>query len=235
MFYSLRSEVVEAIRDYKYLLNRGYPQKASLDFVSANYRLTQAERALLLRCVHRDSDSEAIRRKTVRDLSRLELVIDGYNVILTVVSAIEGLQLFLCDDGFIRDLRSSYVKDFKTPKIMEAIKYLVKAIDILNTKHIFVVLDKNVSWSAEHADFMKSTYGIDVVTAAKADIAVIGSGKVISSSDFVILLKSEKVYDLAQFVVRNMVSNTEIIELWNAFSRSHSDSKLPPAKTDESI
>ncbi|MCS7099029.1 MAG: DUF434 domain-containing protein [Sulfolobales archaeon] len=211
----LRSEVVEAARDYKYLLNRGYPQKASLDFVSANYKLTRSERALLLRCVHRDVDSEAVKKKTVRDAHGLELVIDGYNVILTVVSAIEGLQIFLCDDGFIRDLRSSYVKNFETPKIVEAVKYVAKAIDELKVKDVLIVLDKNVSWSAEHADFIRSAYGIKVVAAAKADIAVIGSGKVISSSDFVILLKSEKAFDLAQFTVRNLVPSAEIVELRN--------------------
>lgn len=213
MFKPLRSEVIEASRDYKYLLNRGLPQKASLDFISANYGLTVAERALLLRCIHRDADSETIRRKTVYSVRGLELVVDGYNVILTIASAIEQVPLFLCDDGFVRDLRSSYIKDFTTPTIMEAVSYLAKAADSLEVGDLVVVLDKNISWSAEHADLLKNSYGIKATTAAKADIAVIGSSKIISSSDFVILLRSEKVFDLAQFVVRNIILDAEIIEI----------------------
>lgn len=213
MSYSLRSEVIEAARDYKYLLNRGYPQKASLDFISANYRLTSAERNLLLRCIHRDADSEAIKRKTVYCVKELELVIDGYNVILTITSAIEGLPLFLCDDGFVRDLRSSYVKNFESPAVEKAIQYITRAIDLLRVKEVVMVLDKNVSWSAKHAEMLRTAYGISVIMAAKADVAVIGSGKVVSSSDFVILSRSERVYDLAQFIVRNVMPDTIIVEL----------------------
>lgn len=217
MLYSLRKEVIEAARDYKYLLNRGFPQRASLDFVSANYKLTATERSLLLRCVHRDADSEAVRRKAVSDVRDLELVIDGYNVFLTITSAIEGLPLFLCDDGFVRDLRSSYIKSFETPGVEEAIRSVVKAVGLLGARDPLVVLDKNVSWSAKHAELLRAEYGIRVSIAAKADIAVISSGKVISSSDFVILLRSEKVYDLAQFVAKNVLPNTKIIELQHLF------------------
>lgn len=213
MLNALREEVVEAAKDYKYLLNRGFPQRASLDFVSANYMLTAAERSLLLRCVHRDADSEAVRKKVVSDVRDLELVIDGYNVILTIASAIEGLPLFLCDDGFVRDLRSSHIRSFETPGVEEAIRSIVKAVGVLGVKDPLVVLDKNVSWSAKHAEALRTEYGIRVSIAAKADMAVISSGKVISSSDFVILLRSERAYDLAQFVARNVLPDAKIIDL----------------------
>lgn len=219
MLTKLRSEVVEAARDYKYLLNRGFPQKASLDFVSANYGLAPAERNLLLRCVHRDADSEAVRGKTVREVRGLDLVVDGYNVILTVASAIEGLTLFLCDDGFVRDLRSSYTKSFESPSVGKAVAYVARAIDMLGARSILVVLDKNVSWSARHAELLESSYGIRTATAARADIAVLGSDGVVSSSDFVILLRSRRVYDLAQFVVRNLVPDVEIVDLQHLLGR----------------
>ncbi|MEM2007000.1 MAG: DUF434 domain-containing protein [Sulfolobales archaeon] len=213
MLYSLRNEVIEAARDYRYLLNRGFPQKASLDFISANYNLTTVERNLLFRCVHRATDSELVKRKAIHSVRDLELVIDGYNVILTITSAIEGLPLFLCDDGFIRDLRSTYIRDFETPTVVEAIHYVARAISTLDTKDSLVILDKNVSWSAKHAELIRRDYGVNVTMAAKADIAVIGSGKVVSSSDFLILLRSEKVYDLAQFIIKNFLPGAEIVEL----------------------
>ncbi len=212
MLTELRNEVVEAARDYKYLLNRGFPQKASLNFVSASYGLTPVERSLLLRCVHRDEDSEAVRGKTVHQVKGVSLVIDGYNVMLTVASAIEGLTLFLCDDGFVRDLRSSYTKDFEAAAVSKAVSHIAKAIDSLGVANPLVVLDKNVSWSARHADLLRSEFGIEATTAARADIAVLGTEGVVSSSDFVILLRSKRVYDLAQFVVRNVVRNVEIVD-----------------------
>lgn len=209
----LRTEVVEAAKDYKYLLNRGFPQKASLDFVSARYRLSRSERNLLMRCVHRDVDLEVIKRRTVSNVRGVDLVIDGYNVFLTVASAIEKLPLFLCDDGFIRDIRSTYTKDFNSPTIKEAIEKVIKAIELLGVGSALVVLDKNISWSARHAEFLAQNYGVPTVTATKADIAVIGSGRVVCSSDFVILLRSDKVYDLAQFVIRNILQDVNTVEL----------------------
>lgn len=209
----LRIEVIEAARDYKYLLNRGFPQKASLDFVSAKYRLSKSERNLLMRCIHRDVDLEIVKRRIVKDVRGVDLVIDGYNVFLTVASAIEKLPLFLCDDGFIRDIRSTYVKDFSSPTIKEAIGNVIKAIEFLNVGSILIILDKNISWSARHAEFLTRVYGIPAITATKADIAVIGSGRVVCSSDFVILLRSDKIYDLAQFVIKNILQNADTIEL----------------------
>ncbi len=209
----MRREVLEAARDYKYLLNRGFPQKASLDFVSANYKLAPTERSLLLRCVHRDEDSEAVRGKTVHQVRGLGLVIDGYNVILTAASAVEGLTLFLCDDGFVRDLRSSYTKNFESPSVNKAVSYVARAISELGVEDALVVLDKNVSWSARHAELLRSRYGIKAATAVRADIAVLGSSGVVSSSDFVVLTRSKRVFDLAQFIVRSLMPGAEVIDL----------------------
>ena len=143
----------------------------------------------------------------------LELVVDGYNVILTVASALEGLPVFLCDDGFVRDLRSSYLKDFGAPSVREALAHVVEALRLVGASNTQIVLDKNVSWSAEHAELLRFEYGLSAITAAKADVAVMGSGRVVSSSDFMILLRSERVYDLAQFILRNMVEGARILEL----------------------
>lgn len=215
----MRIEVVEAAKDYKYLLNRGFPQKASLDFVSARYRLSQSEKTLLMRCVHREADLEIVRRKLVKEVGGLDLVIDGYNVFLTVASAIEGIPLFICDDGFVRDIRSTYIKDFNSPAIKEAIEKVIKAVEILGVRSVLVVLDKNISWSARHAELLAQTYGVPTLTATKADIAVIGSGRVVCSSDFVILLYSEKIYDLAQFVIKNTLPGTNALSYLNLSSQ----------------
>lgn len=167
-----------------------------------------------MRCIHRDVDSGAVKRKTVDSVRGLELVIDGYNVILTIASAIEHLPIFLCDDGFVRDLRSSYRKDFEAPSVREAIVYMVKALELVGASNPLIILDKNVSWSAEHAELLRSEFDVRAITATKADIAVIGSGKVVSSSDFVILLRSEKVFDLAQFILRSAVRDVKLLELF---------------------
>lgn len=213
MYSSLRAEVREAVRDYHYLLNRGYPQKAALDFVASRYGLRRDERALLLRCVHRSSDAEYIRSKTVGGVDGRYLVVDGYNVVLTVASAIEGRQLFLCDDGFVRDLRSSYVKDFDSPTVTSSLELVAEVLKTLRPAEALVVLDKNVSWSSKHAEFIRERYDLRTALAVRADIEVIGSGRVVCSSDFVILMKATKVFDLAQYIVRSKLPYVEIVNV----------------------
>jgi hypothetical protein len=213
LYVPLRTEVREAIRDYRYLLDRGYPQKASLDFVSSRYGLERDERALLLRCVHRSSDAIAVRSKTVRVVAGESLVIDGYNVVLTVASAIEGRQLFLCDDGFVRDLRSSYIKDFNSSSIVLSLELVAKSLRDLKPAEVLIVLDKNVSWSSKHAEFIRERYGLETILVARADVEVIGSGRVVCSSDFVILTRATKVFDLAQYVIRSLLLRVEFVDI----------------------
>lgn len=98
---SWREQLREAILDYRYLLDRGYGSKASLDLVTGRYGLTREERLLLFRCIHPWSRAEEIRNKMgIKE----PIILDGFNIGITLINAWDGEQLFLCDDGFVRDL-----------------------------------------------------------------------------------------------------------------------------------
>ncbi|MFN3268109.1 MAG: DUF434 domain-containing protein, partial [Zestosphaera sp.] len=126
--FLIREEVVEASRDYKYLLSRGYKQKVVLDLVTSRYGLSSIERTLLLRCVHSSRDVEAIRSKRVDDVKQYPLIIDGYNVLLTLHTVIEDMEVFLCDDGFVRDLRKSYRKGIDLRILEDTVDLLKKEL-----------------------------------------------------------------------------------------------------------
>ena len=210
----LEERVIDAIKDYKYLLNRGYPQKASLDFVVSRYALSREWRSLLLRCVHRDEDVRSIKNKIRKSISFEDrLIVDGYNTILTLVSAIECRTLYLCDDGIIRDLRSAYVKDFATPLVFRAIKLLNDELARLNVRNVAVILDSNVSWSARHAEVIRQLIrNAEVKLAKKADIQVISMDGVVSSSDYLILKKARAIYDIAgKIILKNFKHKVEDI------------------------
>jgi len=199
----LERKVIDAIKDYKYLLNRGYPQKASLDFVVTRYALSSEWRSLLLRCVHREEDVVLIRSKLRESIgSGDRLIIDGYNTILTIASAIECRELYLCDDGIVRDLRSIYVKDFTTPSIINALHILSEELRELGVRDVVIVLDSNVSWSAKHAEIIKEIISNAVIKLAKrADMEVLGMEGITCSSDYLILRKARAIYDLAGKIV----------------------------------
>lgn len=96
----------EAYRDLKYLLNRGYRKAYALEFVANHYRLTGRERHLLARCTFSDEWIEKVSKKllTPGELRGRVLGIDGFNVLITLESLLEG-QAILCEDGLVRDLK----------------------------------------------------------------------------------------------------------------------------------
>uniref|UniRef100_A0A7C3YZK1 DUF434 domain-containing protein n=1 Tax=Desulfobacca acetoxidans TaxID=60893 RepID=A0A7C3YZK1_9BACT len=96
----------QAAADFRYLLNRGYPRRASLTLVGNRYDLPRAARQLLHRGVFADALARA-RRAKLRPLAALAgrpLAIDGHNVLITLESALLGRPLVAADDGFIRDV-----------------------------------------------------------------------------------------------------------------------------------
>ncbi|WP_297555809.1 DUF434 domain-containing protein [Thermococcus sp.] len=97
--------LVEAYRDLKYLLNRGYRKSVALNFVANHYLLSREERHLLARCVFPDSWIEEVKRKLLRprEVRGRVLAIDGFNVLITLESLLEG-RAILCEDLLVRDL-----------------------------------------------------------------------------------------------------------------------------------
>jgi hypothetical protein len=96
----------QAARDFRYLLNRGYPRQASLTLVGNRYNLPRAARQLLHRGVFADAVAQA-RRARLKPLSALAgqpLAVDGHNVLITLESALQGRPLVAADDGFVRDV-----------------------------------------------------------------------------------------------------------------------------------
>ncbi len=216
----LRRELLEALIDYKYLLNRGYKSRGALNLVTSRYLLTKEERMLLYRCVHSDNDVTLIREKIVKEVQGRHLIIDGYNVLLTVAAAIEGLTLYLCDDGLVRDLRSTKIRNFSTPSIMNAIKLVKDATDELKPRNVTLFLDKSISMSAEHSKAIRmQAPQWNVILASKADTEVIASKGIIASSDYVILMKTNEVFDLAGLIVLRKYPN-QVVDLLGYLKRN---------------
>lgn len=131
---SLQSEVLaEAAKDFRYLLNRGYPRKASLELVGNRYQLLSDHRHLLHRGIFSDADSQSRLKKIVslKDIQDQNLAIDGYNVIITIEAALSGRPLVLGDDGFVRDisgLSGNFKKAEKTEEAIELVFNLLKKV-----------------------------------------------------------------------------------------------------------
>ena len=200
----------DAIKDYRYLLDRGYSRESVLPLVASRYRLSDVERAILYRCVHPSAESDAIRGKIVEShaVKDSKLVIDGYNVMVTLETGLQGEPLFIGDDGIVRDVRKSYRKySYNPEEARRTLGVIAEELERLMPRRVLIVYDSQVSWSGELASLtrriLSGTYECDVVTAPKADRTIMEMSRdgITSTSDVVILKAVPKIFDLPAHVV----------------------------------
>ncbi|MEM2907605.1 MAG: DUF434 domain-containing protein [Candidatus Hadarchaeales archaeon] len=149
----LSRELKRAIKDLRYLLNRGYPRESAVSFVSNHYRLPLSQRHLLTRCVFSDAEAAANRAKAV-DMASVRgksLGVDGYNVLITVESILTGKPIVMCDDGYVRDLRAIFGKYRKSPATSKALKTVLMTVSEARPSEVYILFDGQVSRSGELA------------------------------------------------------------------------------------
>ncbi len=209
--------LTEAYRDLKYLLNRGYRKGYALDFVANHYRLTLKERHLLARCVFPDSWIEEVKGKLLRpeDLKGTELAIDGFNVLITLESLLEG-RAILCEDSLVRDLK--YQGKYKLKEgTAELLAKIAKTLGELEVERAIFIYGRNVPKSGIVAAMTREALkgaGVDgeAILVKSPDHELKGFVSV-TTADTAIITRARGVFDLARHVGEKL--GKEPIELEN--------------------
>ncbi|VUT25959.1 MAG: hypothetical protein MASP_01248 [Candidatus Methanolliviera sp. GoM_asphalt] len=137
--------------DVRFLLDRRYPKDSAINFVSNHYRLIKEDRNILFRIACEKKLSEDRMKKLVPiDLIKgKSVVMDGYNVLITVESLILGYPVFLCDDGVLKDVRAI----FHRYRIKKETKESLEKIKILLSKYlpkeVIFIFDAQISESGK--------------------------------------------------------------------------------------
>jgi hypothetical protein len=202
----------KAAEDFRYLLNREYPRKATLEIVGNRHGLTFDERHLLHRGVFSDADSEARQKKIIslKAIQNKDLAIDGHNVLITVEAGLSGRPLILADDGFIRDISGLSASFKKTAVTEEAIQLITTFLKKWGPRHTLFLFDAPISKSGilaqEVRTFLKKE-GLsgDALAMKVPEKILIGFQGVIATSDTAIIDRSEKVIDLAGDIIRTKI------------------------------
>jgi hypothetical protein len=142
----------QAARDYRLLLDRGYPQAASLKLVGDRYALDKEARTVLFRGILPKSLSEAIASRLVRALpASARLAVDGYNVLFTLSNYRRGHPLFLGTDGLLRDAGGAHGRIQDPDLFLECARAAVERLSSLGVAYAELYLDAPVSGSGAHA------------------------------------------------------------------------------------
>ena len=97
-----------AIEDLVFLLDRQYPKKSAIELVGNRYQLDSDERMVLYRGVFDTEGMKERLRKRVETPVTGRVLIDGYNVLITIESYLKGKLVFRSLDTFVRDVSGMY-------------------------------------------------------------------------------------------------------------------------------
>lgn len=148
----IQGELAQAIRDYRLLLDRGYPVQGTLKLVGDRYRLTKEERILLFRGILDKSTSATIHSRLLAEPPQnMEIAIDGYNILFTLINYRRGHPLFIGTDGLLRDAGGAHGRIQEDQDFTEAGALLLWGLEYRRIRRAIVFLDSPIPKSARHA------------------------------------------------------------------------------------
>ncbi|MBN1422086.1 MAG: DUF434 domain-containing protein [Planctomycetes bacterium] len=203
--------------DLRYLLGRGYSQAASLKLVSDHVQLLDRQRKFLFRAVMPPELARAIRHRRVvpEALAGAAIWIDGFNVLITIETALAGGPLLEGDDGFLRDIAAQHGGYRPNEHTEPAVARLVAALRDLGVARAAILFDRPVSNSGRMAARMRAALldaGVEgdaqVANSPDREIAEALAGAaparppaVAATSDSILLARVPSAFDLARHVV----------------------------------
>ena len=143
-----------AVSELSWLLTRGYSLKGALKLVGDRYTLTDRQRLAVSRAACSDQSKEC-RAKTVVSIESIngeELIVDGFNLIITVEAALSGGVLLVCRDHCIRDLSGVHGSYRAVNETVQAIELIGEVLTKLAPKSVAWLLDRPISNSGRLAN-----------------------------------------------------------------------------------
>ncbi|MEE4258050.1 MAG: DUF434 domain-containing protein [Bacteroidales bacterium] len=199
-----------AKRDYLYLLERGFPRKGIIKLIGDRYALNRTERSMLYRGITSPDSliSRMDKRARVREVKGKSLLVDGYNVMITIGNYLNGNTVFLSNDGYLRDAAEMHGKVFRKVLMEKVLDLLLDDLRYLKVKNSVIYFDQPVSKSGELASRVSMLMKIKGIkgkakTADSPDhvLKQARDGLIATSDSSIIDSSRVKVFDLARHVI----------------------------------
>jgi hypothetical protein len=217
-------EVVPALRvataELSWLLSRGYQPKSALKLVGDRHSLRERQRLAVSRaaCSDEGRDGRSASCVGARGVAGEELVVDGFNLVITLEAALSGGVLILCRDGCVRDLSSVHGSYRAVEETERAVLLAGEALEHLRPASVLWLFDSPVSNSGRLAERVRRAaaergwpWAAEVVF--NPDRNIINSGRVAVTSDSNVLDGVARWLNLNRLVVRQHVPQPWLLDL----------------------
>ncbi len=200
----IKPHLQAAIHDYMYLIRRDYPSRGVLKLVSDRYHLTGRERSLLYRGLIHPQPAGLRRNRLLPDLSaQSPLLVDGFNMLITLASYLQGAPVFVATDGLLRDAAHSRGRIDRNPKLMEAAELLNEFIHEHPETGFMLFLDRQVSMHEKIIGQMTDLANVQVLVSEHTDRELTHrlAGIICTSDSEIIDGSPLPVFDLARYIL----------------------------------
>ncbi len=210
----------EAVSELSWLLTREYSIKGALKLVGDRHRLTERQRLAVSRAACSDKSKQRRQATSieVEGLRGLDLIIDGFNLIITIEAALSGGVLLRCRDGSIRDLSSVHGSYRSVNETDIALGLIGNALAALAPETVTWLLDRPISNSGRLARRIHDL-GRDrgwmwsVETSFNPDREIVSSQRIVISSDGPLLDQVNRWANFAPHVIEKSVDAPWLIDL----------------------
>jgi hypothetical protein len=211
-----RPALAAAVADLSWLLSRGYADPSALKLVGDRYRLVERQRAAVLRAACPDAAraARAARHVEPSALRGRPVRIDGFNLILTLESALGGGVVLACRDGCYRDLASVHGTYRTVEETRPALELAARWLADWGIGPCAWLLDAPVSNSGRLAAVIRAVdpaWSTDVVP--DPDAALTAPGPVVATADAGVLDRCGEWVSLARAIVEAGVPAAFVVDL----------------------
>ena len=214
------SALRQAVEEYAWLRTRGYAEPSALGLVGNRHDLTERQRLAVRRSACSD---QALRRRldtqtAISACCTRPLAIDGYNVLITVESALSGGLILIGRDGACRDLASIHGTYRRVDETLPAVGLIADHLHGVGVTHIVWYLDRPVSNSGRLKELMSEALAgspsrWEIELAENPDRVLAACPDPVATSDSWILDRCSVWVNLAAEIIRTHVPDAWTIDL----------------------
>jgi len=214
------SDLRSALADFSLLLTKDYAEKSALKLVGDKFNLTERQRLAIMRsaCSDQHLSSRKQREVKISDLTDQPIVIDGYNVLITIEAAMSGGVIFKGRDGCFRDLASIHGTYRKVTETIPAVQLIGDFLKEISVIKVLWLLDSPVSNSGRLKTLIgelavKNNWHWDIELLLSPDYKLMKTEETITSSDSVVLDGCKRWVNLATEIIQQKLPSARVIDL----------------------
>jgi hypothetical protein len=205
-----QNNLLQALEDMHYLLSRNYPPKAALALVGNRYQLVQRQQQALqgMAC-----SAEELKNRKAKQLSPVALkdqtiLLDGFNVLIILETALSGGFVFEGLDGCYRDIASVHGTYKKAQHTEQALIIIGNTLQQLQLQKVIWVFDAPIPNSGKLKSFCyelaeKHGFSWEIILDNHPDKYLIDNKGLVCSSDGWVLNECTAWFNLGAWIISN--------------------------------